>query len=64
MVSNHKIASAALCRKCLAECMQTNLEREDCQYFLRQEVCRKCHQVRHIVVGVRLSKRLTANKDW
>ena len=44
---------APICRYCINEEFQVNLERRNCRYFKHSDVCPRCGKQKHIV------KRLT-----
>ena len=44
-----------ICRRCINKEYQVRLIPEDCQYFLYARKCPCCGNVRHIVVGFRIS---------
>lgn len=46
------------CRECLNEEHGINLSSGDCLYFMYPAVCTRCKEVKHIVTGVRLSKKI------
>lgn len=50
-------AFGTLCRRCINEKYQIQLERKDCIYMHYSYQCMSCKEVSHIVTGITLSAR-------
>lgn len=57
MVTVVEIERREFCRNCLNETYHINLKRRDVLIYDLPCECKRCRQVKHIVTGVKLSKR-------